>query len=66
MKKYWSIFTITFQEYFAYRLNMIMWRIRQIFVFLIPFFIWKSVLGQGGEIYGYTLPAVKFRTLGNY
>lgn len=58
MKKYLSVFSITMQEYFAFRLNMIMWRIRQIFVFLVPFFIWKSVLGGGGEIYGYTFPAV--------
>lgn len=57
-RKYFSIFTITLQEYFTYRLNMLMWRIRQIFVFLIPFFIWKAVLGGGGEIYGYTFPAV--------
>lgn len=58
MRKYYSIFSITLQEYFTYRLNMLMWRIRQIFVFLIPFFIWKAVLGNGGEIYGYTFPAV--------
>ncbi|KKU88836.1 MAG: hypothetical protein UY18_C0008G0043 [Microgenomates group bacterium GW2011_GWF2_47_9] len=58
MKKYWSIFKITLQEYFVYRLNMIMWRVRQIFVFLIPFFIWKSVLGEGGDIYGYTFASV--------
>lgn len=58
MKKYLSIFSITLQEYFVYRLNMIMWRVRQVFVFLVPFFIWKSVLGDGGEIYGYTLASV--------
>lgn len=58
MKKYFSIFGITLQEIFTYRLNMVMWRIRQIFVFLIPFFIWKSVLGQGGDIYGYSFAAI--------
>ena len=58
MHKYLSIFSITLQEIFAYRLNMIMWRVRQIFVFLIPFFIWKSVLGEGGEIYGYSFAAI--------
>ncbi len=57
-KKYTSIFTITLQEYFTYRLNMLMWRIRQIFVFLIPFFIWKAVLGGGGDIYGYSFASV--------
>ena len=58
MNKYLSLFTTTLQEIFAYRLNMLMWRVRQIFVFLIPFFIWKSVLGQGGEIYGYSFAAI--------
>lgn len=58
MKKYISLFQITLQEIFAYRLNMIMWRIRQVFVFLIPFFIWKSVLGGGGDLYGYTFAGI--------
>ncbi len=58
MRKYLSIFTITLQEIFTYRLNMTMWRVRQVFVFLIPFFIWRAVLGGGGEIYGYAFPAI--------
>ena len=58
MKKYFSIFTITLQEYFTYRLNFVMWRVRQIFVFLIPFFIWRAILGGGGAIYGYNFPAI--------
>ncbi len=58
MKKYLSLFTVTLQEIFTYRFNMLMWRIRQVFVFLIPFFIWKSVLGQGGDIYGYSFAAI--------
>jgi ABC-2 type transport system permease protein len=37
---------------------MVMWRVRQVFVFLIPFFIWKAVLGQGGTIYGYSFAAI--------
>lgn len=58
MQKYFSLFSITLQEIFTYRLNMIMWRVRQIFVFLIPFFIWKSVLGGGGDIYGYSFASI--------
>lgn len=58
MNKYFTIFTTTLQEIFAYRLNMVMWRIRQVFVFLIPFFIWRAVLGGGGEIYGYSFAAI--------
>lgn len=58
MKKYFSIFGITLQEIFTYRLNMVMWRVRQVFVFLIPFFIWRAVLGGGGNIYGYSFAAI--------
>lgn len=58
MKKYLSLFTTTLQEIFAYRLNMLMWRVRQVFVFLIPFFIWRAVLGGGGDIYGYSFAAI--------
>ncbi len=58
MQKYLSLFSITLQEIFTYRLNMLMWRVRQVFVFLVPFFIWKSVLGGGGNIYGYSFAAV--------
>jgi len=58
MNKYFSLFAITLQEIFAYRLNMLMWRVRQVFVFLVPFFIWKSVLGAGGMIYGYSFAAI--------
>lgn len=53
MRKYLSVFTVTLQESFAYRFNFVMWRLRQVFVFLIPFFIWRAVLGGGGDIYGY-------------
>lgn len=58
MHKYISLFSITLQEIFTYRLNMVMWRVRQVFVFLIPFFIWKSVLGGGGDLYGYTFAGI--------
>ena len=58
MHKYFSIFSITLQEIFTYRLNMLMWRVRQVFVFLIPFFIWRAVLGGGGDIYGYSFAAI--------
>lgn len=58
MRKYLSVFTITLQEAFTYRLNFVMWRVRQVFVFLIPYFIWRSVLGNGGAIYGYDFSAL--------
>lgn len=58
MRKYLTVFTISLQEFFTYRLNFVMWRVRQVFVFLIPFFLWRSVLGGGGELYGYGFAAL--------
>lgn len=58
MKKYLTIFSISLQEFFTYRLNFVMWRVRQIFVFLIPYFLWRSVLSGGGEIYGYSFAGI--------
>jgi ABC-2 type transport system permease protein len=58
MRKYLTVFTISLQEFFTYRLNFVMWRVRQVFVFLIPYFIWRSVLSGGGEIYGYDFAAI--------
>lgn len=58
MRKYWSIFSITLQEYFVYRLNMVMWRVRQLFVFLLPYFMWRAILGEGGDIYGYDFGSI--------
>lgn len=58
MAKYLTIFTTSLQEFLTYRLNFVMWRIRQVFVFLIPYFIWTSVLSGGGELYGYNLAGI--------
>lgn len=43
MKKYLLIFKLTIKEYFTYRLNFIIWRVRVFLGFLITFFLWFSV-----------------------
>lgn len=55
MKKYWKILSTGLQNDLAYRVNFIMWRVRQVIQFLIPFFIWTAVVNQGEIFYGYTL-----------
>lgn len=55
MKKYLSIFKISFQQEFAYKLNFIMWRLRNVFQILIFFFLWDAAFsGPQKEIFGYT------------
>jgi len=53
MKKYFQIFKLTIQEYFAYRLNFLLWRLRS-FVFTISLlFFWLAVYGNQETLFGY-------------
>ncbi len=55
MKKYLSILKISFQQEFAYRLNFVMWRIRNIIQILVFFFLWNSVYESDSvSHFGYT------------
>lgn len=54
MNKYWSIFKISFQQEFAYRLNFIMWRVRNVIQILLVFFLWDTVFSDPERIvFGY-------------
>ncbi len=54
MRKYLQIFKISFQEEFAYRLNFILWRVRNVFQILLTFFLWSTVFANPGTvIFGY-------------
>ncbi len=54
MKKYWQIFKISFEEEFAYKVNFIMWRIRNVFQIIITFFLWDTIFANPGTvIFGY-------------
>jgi ABC-2 type transport system permease protein len=54
MKKYAQIFKISFQEEFAYKLNFILWRVRNVFQILLTFFLWSTVFASPTTvIFGY-------------
>ena len=54
MKKYWSIFKISFEQEFAYRLNFILWRVRNVFQILLTYFLWSTVFASPGtQVFGY-------------
>jgi ABC-2 type transport system permease protein len=53
MGKYFSVFTLTLKEYFAYRLNFLIWRLRVLIGFLVPFFLWLTVTKQVKNFAGY-------------
>ena len=54
MKKYWSIFKISFEQEFVYRLNFILWRVRNVFQILLTYFLWSTVFADPTtQIFGY-------------
>lgn len=54
MEKYWSIFKISFEQEFAYRLNFILWRVRNVFQILLTYFLWSTVFASPTtQIFGY-------------
>lgn len=54
MNKYLSIFKISFEQEFAYRLNFIMWRLRNVLGIFFLFFLWDTVFSNSNQvIFGY-------------
>lgn len=54
IKKYISIFKISFAQEFAYRINFIMWRVRNVIQIILLFFLWTTVFSDPSKvIFGY-------------
>ena len=54
MDRYWTIFKISFAQEFAYKLNFVMWRVRNVLQVFIVFFLWDSVFADPGRVvFGY-------------
>ncbi|MCH7730635.1 ABC-2 family transporter protein [Patescibacteria group bacterium] len=52
--KYLSVFKISFQQEFAYRLNFVMWRVRNVMQFFLVFFLWDTVFSDPNRVvFGY-------------
>lgn len=58
MGKYLFVAKYTWNEFFTYRLNFVMWRIRLIFQLLTLYYLWFSVLPNNQEILGYDLAKI--------
>lgn len=54
MKKYLTVFSVSWSNGFVYRLNFLLWRVRSIIVILTVYFLWAAVFSSGGVIFGYT------------
>jgi len=54
MNKYLQVFKISFQQEFAYRVNFIMWRIRNVLQIFLVFFLWDTVFANPARVlFGY-------------
>lgn len=54
MSKYFSVLKISFLQEFAYRLNFIMWRVRNVMQIFLVFFLWDTVFSDPKRvIFGY-------------
>lgn len=54
MYKYWSIFKISFQQEFAYKLNFILWRFRNVLQIFISYFLWSKIFEDPNRtLFGY-------------
>lgn len=54
MNKYLQVFKISFQQEFVYRVNFIMWRVRNVLQIFLVFFLWDTVFAQPDRVvFGY-------------
>jgi len=56
MRKYYLVFKNTLNEYFIFRFNFILWRVRVVFQLLTLYFFWKTVFLSQDSIFGYDRP----------
>lgn len=55
MNKYLLVASLSLQEYFAYRLNFILWRVRVVVSILISYFLWNAIYLRTGQVFGYQM-----------
>ena len=54
MKKYITVFALAFQNEFVYRLNFVLWRVRNVIRILMVYFLWHTVFSQNQIAFGFT------------
>ena len=54
MRKYLSVFRISFAQEFAYKINFILWRVRNVLQIFLVFYLWDAVFQDPGRVvFGY-------------
>lgn len=54
MRKYLTIFNLHWQGEFTYRLNFILWRVRNVLHILMTYFLWRGIFLSNNQVFGYT------------
>lgn len=54
MEKYLTVFQLSFQNEFTYRLNFILWRFRNVLRILMTYFLWNMVYTQNNMAFGFS------------
>lgn len=54
MNKYLTVFAVSWQNEFVYRLNFILWRVRNILRFLMTYFLWRGIFVSNTTVFGYS------------
>ena len=63
--KYLTISKVSWQNGFVYRLNFIMWRVRQVIQLLTIYFLWSAVSSGQDQIFSYTQSTILTYVLGS-
>lgn len=53
MKKYFLVVKNSLAEYFTYRLNFILWRVRVVVTILVTFSLWQAIFAARDQVFGY-------------
>jgi len=65
LSKYISIFRISFAQEFAYKLNFVMWRVRNVIQVFVVFYFWDTAFSESqSTIFGYDRAKILTYTFG--
>lgn len=53
-RKYFSVFKISWEQGFIYRLNFVLWRVRSVLQLILIYFVWWTVFQSQTQVFGYT------------
>lgn len=54
MRKYLTVFSVDWQSQFIYRLNFVLWRVRNVLRLLMTYFLWRGIFVTNQNVFGYS------------